>query len=271
MEISTQSDVAGVVLAAGRGSRMQSDLPKVLHSIMGKTMLHWVIEALKGAGLEKLCLVLPQDLSPFLPFIQGHSDLAVCSQPTPNGTAGAVSASAVFFQATKTPSYAEGSQLRQGQPSACRYVLICNGDTPALESQLIESFLNFCFTNKSPLSVLGMDVPNPKGYGRLLLNPQGFLKDIIEEKETDELTRKITVCNTGVIFAEVSFLFSLLSNVQNNNTQKEFYLTDCIRLACAAGKPPLAFVSKEWTSLVGVNDREQLLTAEAILKTHQKN
>lgn len=258
--------LTGLILAAGKGKRMQSDLPKVLHEVAGKPMLEWVLKALNDVPCDFLCVVLGENYSPFLPLVERFSDLAVCLQKNVNGTAGAVASVSHLFRTIKAPPFGHGELLR-GVPRDPGYLLICAGDTPALDPKLLADFVTKCRQHSARLGVLGMRVPNPTGYGRLLVSSEGYLERIVEEKDADAKTKEIRICNSGILFAETKYLFELLAQIENKNLQNEYYLTDCVQIATNRGDRPQLYITEDWQTLLGVNDQEQLASLDSILKT----
>jgi bifunctional UDP-N-acetylglucosamine pyrophosphorylase/glucosamine-1-phosphate N-acetyltransferase len=144
------------------------------------------------------------------------------------------------------------------------HVLLMAGDVPAVNPLSLKDFVDSSLSAKAPLSVLGMEVPEPRGYGRLVSNGDELVK-IVEEKDADDETRRITVVSSGVIFAETKLLFELLAELRPNNAQKEFYLTDTIGLCHARGQRPRFYVAKDWQYFSGINDRQQLASVEALI------
>ena len=255
--------VAGIILAAGKGTRMKSALPKVLHPLAGLPMLEWVVEALRSAGIGPLCLVLSEDTQGFDAYLAANKDLSVAIQKNRQGTGDAVAAAAWSFNGVKPAPYAAGHVL-QGTPIDARHVLISAGDTPALGAAALNAFVDQALDAKAPISVLGMKIPEPFGYGRMVLDGSK-LRAIIEEKDADASTRRIDVVNTGIILAEKELLFDLLAELKPNNSQNEYYLTDCVKLAWQRGLQVHAHVSEAWTEFLGINDRAQLSRVEAVL------
>lgn len=254
--------LTGLILAAGKGKRMQSGLPKVLHPVAGIPMLERVIQALENIPCDDLCLILSQNIADFSPLLDRYPSLAVCIQYEANGTGGAVASAQDFFEGVSAIPYGKGSLLK-GLKTESQELLICAGDTPALDVSILREFIEVCRSQSAKLGVLGIQVPNPTGYGRLILSEKGKLLSIIEEKDADEKTRKITLCNSGVIFADTRYLFELLTRIENKNVQNEYYLTDCIRIAADDGDDLAVFVTDKWQSFQGVNDKEQLASLEA--------
>ena len=261
MKYSNPLSPAAIVMAAGKGTRMKSDLPKVLHNILGRPMLSHVLSVLKEVGVQDVCLILNPQTEPFLEFLNNHGNLTICIQKQQRGTADAVASCAVAFPEVKSPSYANG-ELFHGKPLTNRHILICCGDTPALNPDTLREFVDACVKRKCPLGVIGIEHPKPTGYGRLIVDQNHLLKCITEEKDADEATKKVRLINTGFIFAETSFLFELLSAVTPANAQKEYYLTDCFALAYERGQPAYVYTADEITPFSGINTPEQLKDLE---------
>ena len=257
--------ITALVLAAGKGTRMgEGRKPKVLYKLAGKTMLEHVLETLYSMSLSHYCVVLGKKWEEFKPFLGPYDSLRVCVQEQQNGTAGAVASSSYLFNDTPPIEYGRGD-LVLGEPIPREgSVLVCYGDTPLLERELLESFAQDYEERGSELSVLGMNHPSPTGYGRLLLGETGELESIVEEKDASSEERKVTLCNSGIIMIKVGLLFKLLRKVENKNIQKEFYLTDLVSLAKKEGSLIHAFVTDKWNRLTGVNTQDQLKEAEEL-------
>ncbi len=262
--------IAAIVLAAGKGTRMKSELPKVLHKVCGTPMIGRVLKTLRSVGLDKFCVVVGGDI----PRLEAYMDtldipLTLTAQTERLGTGEAVACAGFGFADTAVPTFARGHFL-QGNAIKSDYVLICAGDTPALKANILSEFLSYCKLNQSLLAVLAMDHPQPFGYGRIIQDSNGQLTGIVEEKDANPDQRRVTLCNSGVIFANRKHLFDLLAKLKPLNAQGEYYLTDCFELSKAAGKPAHVFVSKDFSSFDGVNNREQLVHIETKLQTEQK-
>ncbi len=264
--VENSRSVAGIVLAAGKGTRMKSAVPKVLHPIAGKPMLGWVLDAMRGSGIGASCLVLSEDLVGFDEFLAKDPDLAVALQINRQGTGDAVAAASYCFAETTPAPYAAGKAHRQrrGKPIDATHVLISAGDTPALDAGSLAGFIDACVDAGAQLGVLGMRVPDPRGYGRMILDGSK-LRAIVEDRDADPSTRRIDVCNTGIIFGEKNLIFELIRELKPNNSQKEYYLTDCVKHAWQRGLPTHAHVSDKWQEFAGINDRAQLAAVEAVL------
>lgn len=261
--------VAAIMLAAGKGTRMRSTLPKVLHPLAGRPMVSWIAAALSAAGVAPLCAVLSEDLTGFDLFLDQHPEIAVAIQKNRLGTGDAVAAAAYAFSGVKMAPFAAG-RLHQGTPIAAPHVLIAPGDTPAIETSTITAFIEKSRARKAQVAVLGMRVPDPKGYGRMIIADDGSLTQIVEEKDASPEQRLITACNTGVIFAETDVLFELVAGLMPNNAQREYYLTDIVAGARAKNLATYAHVVDDFESFAGVNDRVQLSGLEETLLARKR-
>jgi bifunctional UDP-N-acetylglucosamine pyrophosphorylase/glucosamine-1-phosphate N-acetyltransferase len=257
------NNTAAIVLAAGKGTRMKSNTPKVLHEVCGLPVVGWVLRSLAEAGIKDSCLVLSDDLSPFQPLLKEHPNVSVAIQQNRLGTGDAAASCAWSFKNVPVPSYAAGRH-QHGKVLDSEYVLICAGDIPAVSSGEYGRFMEFALAEKADLAVLGMDIPEPTGYGRLVTEGNALVK-IVEEKDADAATRRITACNTGILFFRTKILFDLLCHLTTNNAQKEYYLTDCVEIARSKGLTCRAFVSANYGMYQGVNDRSQLSAIEELI------
>ncbi len=261
-----QDLIAGLVLAAGKGTRMKSQIPKVLQPIAGKPMLEHVLRSLKKVGLSSLGAVLNKSIHPFESYLSKNKWLRVCLQKIENGTGGAVASAACLFKGVEPISYAPSS-LHVGPPwEKAKYLLLCAGDTPGISSELLRQFMRSSLESGAPLGILGMKVPNPTGYGRLILSSQGQLDKIVEEKDASEAQKKVSLCNSGVLFGERAFIFELLKGITNKNAQGEYYLTDCAEAASSKGKPVFVFETDRWQELRGVNTPQELVNMKLFLE-----
>lgn len=258
----SQNDtIAAVVLAAGKGTRMKSELPKVLHPLCGRTMVGHVIHSLEIAGIKEKCIVVGGDADRLKNALHEFGNLTFTLQRDRLGTGEAIACAGFGLEGITPPSYASGSLL-SGPRLRSQYVLICAGDTPAMDAEVLAAFVKTCLGQASKLAVLGMKHPEPKGYGRLITNEKNQLLKIVEEKDATDSERLVQLCNSGVIFAETQHLFSLLGSITQSNAQKEYYLTDCFSLSLARGVPALVWKTEDYASFDGVNDRMQLSRLE---------
>lgn len=253
--------ISALILAAGKGTRMKSVQPKVLHEIMGRSMLEWVIAAVKDAGATDITLVLSPEISLFEVFLTEHSQTKVAIQKKQMGTGDAVAAAAQAYSLAKPVSWSQ-SRLEVGSPSPAEWILICAGDTPAINPKTIQDFINAVLTSKKHLGVLAMSVLDPRGYGRIIKTENGELARIVEERDADSATRKVKLCNTGILFGRVDLIFDMLEGISPSNSQSEYYLTDIFAAASSRGSGTFIYETDAAEEFAGVNDRQQLTTIE---------
>lgn len=259
--------VTALVLAAGKGSRMKSDLPKVLHEVNGKPMLARVLDTIYDMGIEKANIVLGRDIEPFQALLEHYPNLGVAQQLDQKGTAHAVASAAKLFSKAQQVSYAQ-STVAKGNSCNHEYILITTGDTPCLEPDGLKHFVEKSLEASADISVLGMEVPDSFGYGRLILDKDNIgLLRIVEEKDASETQKEIHICNSGIVFAKVSALFTCLEQIQPNNAQGEYYLTDSVAIGNNLGMTVTQFTSSNWQQFAGINTPEQLQKVSSYLAT----
>jgi bifunctional UDP-N-acetylglucosamine pyrophosphorylase/glucosamine-1-phosphate N-acetyltransferase len=230
-----------IILAAGKGTRMKSKTPKVLHEICGKTMIGHVIDTAISLNSAKIITVLGHGMEDVASEIQHTSSVVI--QENQNGTADAVK------PALKELQSFDGN------------ILILYADTPLITRETLEQMLNGL--KQSDIVVLGFRPEDPAEYGRLVVNSKNELIKIIEFKDASGQEREINLCNSGVIAAKSYLLQHLIDAIDNKNAKGEYYLTDIIGLAKNAGKK-CTYVEGDEDEVLGVNNRVQLSEAEYI-------
>lgn len=233
---------AVVILAAGMGTRMKSDLPKTLHPIAGRPMIHHVLAAVEPLGPGKRIVVVGPDMD----------DLSAAVAPNPTvvqrdrlGTADAVKAAR------------EGLSDFSGGT-----VFVLYGDTPLISSDTLRR-MAAARDSGATVVVLGFRPDDPSGYGRLVTDEAGALQAIVEDRDASEAEKAITLCNSGVMAIDAARLFPLVDRVDNRNARGEFYLTDIVALVRADGLR-CAVVEADADELMGVDSRADLARAEAV-------
>ena len=234
---------AAIVLAAGKGTRMKSDLPKVLHKVCGLPMVEHVVRALRGAGVQRIVVVV------------GHGGEAV------QEALGA------------TVEYAwQREQLGTGHAVQCAAdallghegpVVVASGDAPLVDAAAMRALLDA--HGARALTVAAAVLEDPHGYGRIVRDAEGKLTGIVEQKDASEAQRAIREINAGLYAFDGRVLFSLLPRLRNANAQGEYYLTDLVAMAAADGLAVAAHLA-DAALLQGVNDRWQLSEVEALLR-----
>ncbi|UCG21512.1 MAG: NTP transferase domain-containing protein, partial [Deltaproteobacteria bacterium] len=242
----TMNDIAALVLAAGKGTRMNSDLAKVLHPIWGRPMLSYPLAALEELRLGRVLVVV------------GHQ---------------AESIQKIFADAS-VEWVLQNEQLGTGHAVQCALphladfagsVLICCGDTPLLTAETLRMFLTNHLKSDSDLSVLSMLLEEPGSYGRIVRNSAGEVSGIVEAEDVTGPERDIREVNTGIYCAGAALLRSVIPEINNNNAQGEYYLTDVVKVAVERGWKVQAVAGSDPTEFLGVNTNEELAAAEKII------
>jgi bifunctional UDP-N-acetylglucosamine pyrophosphorylase/glucosamine-1-phosphate N-acetyltransferase len=244
----TETTALAIILAAGKGTRMKSERPKVLHRLAGATLLAHVLQAAKAAGLGQLAVVVGPDMDEVSTVASAlDPKLEVFVQVQQLGTADAVKAARRAFE-----DFA-------GQ------VLILYGDTPLLRPATIGK-VRAALDAGADLAVIGFETHNPTGYGRLLLDDDGRLASIREEKDASPEERALRLCNSGIMgFRSGKTLLGLLGRIGNDNAKKEYYLTDAVALA-RGDRLEARMVKSDGEEVLGVNSRTELADATAAMQ-----
>jgi bifunctional UDP-N-acetylglucosamine pyrophosphorylase / glucosamine-1-phosphate N-acetyltransferase len=242
---------AVVILAAGQGTRMKSELPKVLHPLGGAPLLAHVIRTAEAIETERLVVVTGHG-GPEVGAVAAdlREDAVIVRQVEQLGTAHAV------LQARKALEGFEGD------------VVVLYGDTPLIRPETLEAMLT-ARRDGADVVVLGFEAADPTGYGRLLTDAAGSLRAIVEERDATPAEREIRLCNSGVIAADRAALFALLAEVGNENAKGEYYLTDVVGLARDRGLSARAIACAEAETL-GVNSRADLAAAESAFQARAR-
>ncbi|MGM0583854.1 MAG: bifunctional UDP-N-acetylglucosamine diphosphorylase/glucosamine-1-phosphate N-acetyltransferase GlmU [Pseudomonadota bacterium] len=243
--------VAVVILAAGEGTRMKSDRPKVLHPVAGFPMLAHVMAAAGALSPERLVVVAGRGRNEVEAAARAvRPEAQVVEQRERLGTAHAVA------QAREALAGFEGD------------VFVLYGDTPLVRPESLAR-MSGARTRGAALAVLGFEAADPTSYGRLILDEAGALRAIVEEKDADIAQRATTFCNSGVMCVEAARLWPWLDRVGNDNAKGEYYLTDLVALARADGARAEAVACPEAETL-GVNSRAELAAAEAAFQARAR-
>jgi len=235
-----------IILAAGQGKRMKSKQAKVLHELAGKALVFYPLELVRRAKLRTVLVIVGHQADAVTKALSDHPATTILQDP-PLGTGHAV------LQAKKALINFSGS------------LLILNGDTPLLRDETIRRLWALHQKKNATLTLLTTRLENPQGYGRIIRNQDGTIDRIVEEKDATAAEQTIREINTGVYVIEKSFLFKALDNVRPDNRQKEYYLTDVIRIAARTGKR-LIGLETDSREVIGINSRADLAAAERILR-----
>jgi bifunctional UDP-N-acetylglucosamine pyrophosphorylase / glucosamine-1-phosphate N-acetyltransferase len=245
MEPARPARLAVVVLAAGKGTRMKSDLPKVMHEIAGKPMLRHVIDTCARLSPDHVVVVA----GPGMPSVEAAAaPHALAHQVEQRGTGHAVGCA--------RPAFGDKSFDE---------VLVVYGDTPLITAETLGRMVEERRRSDAAVVVLGMRVAPPNAYGRLVLDAAGNLDAIVEAAEASAEILALDLCNSGVMVIDGKALFPLVDRVKDDNSKGEFYLTDIVGIARDDGRLARV-VEAPVEELVGVNSRADLAAAEAILQ-----
>jgi len=244
----SEFSVAAVVLAAGLGTRMKSELPKVMHPVCGRPMLRHVLDLMAEVGVSRRVVVSGPD-TPAVADLAEACGARVAVQVERLGTAHAVLA------AQDALSDHDGD------------ILVAFGDTPMITAATVRRALDARRSAADPaVVVLGFNAADPGSYGRLVLDADGALQAIVEAKDATEAQLALALCNSGVMLLDGRVAWDLLSSVGNSNAKGEYYLTDVVALARAAGRA-CAVVEGAEEEFLGANTRADLAALEAIAQT----
>ncbi len=233
-----------IVLAAGEGTRMKSTLPKVLHQVAGRSMLANALAAVAAAGVERIAVVVGPGREDVAEEARRHAPGAeVFTQTERLGTAHAVLAARACLE------------------KGCDDLIVVFADTPLIQPQTFLA-MRQALADGAGVAALGFEAGDPTGYGRLLMDGDQ-LAAIREHKDASEAERATTLCNAGLLALDGRMALSILDAIRPDNAQKEFYLTDAVAVARARGMRAGVVRAPE-NEVMGVNDRVQLATAEAI-------
>lgn len=243
-------DLVTIILAAGKGTRMKSDLPKVLHKVCGKPMLQHVIDAAKSVGSTRELVVIGSGAELVQ---QSISNVEFVMQAEQLGTGHAV------LCAKDVLKNVDGT------------VMILCGDTPLLTADLLSKLSNEHEQSQSKATVLTAIMPDAAGYGRIIRAEDGSVEKIVEHKDATDEERAIREINSGIYCFDIKTLFNALEQVTNDNAQGEYYLTDVLEIIKRGGEKINAVTAEDFSETLGINSRQQLAVAEKILRRRKND
>jgi bifunctional UDP-N-acetylglucosamine pyrophosphorylase/glucosamine-1-phosphate N-acetyltransferase len=229
-----------VILAAGKSTRMKSDVPKVLHPVCGRLMIEYVLDSARAAGATQLIVVVGHRAELVRTALSHHSDVRFAEQTEQKGT---------------------GHAVRMCEPLLAGHsgpVLILAGDTPLLKGTSLKALLDARATAGAACVIGTADTVNNEGLGRVVRDSSGAFQRIVEQKDASPAERTITEINTGCYAFSTPLLLQALRKVRPDNSQAEYYLTDCPRILMDDGHPVTASCSLTIEEALGVNTRVQL-------------
>ena len=252
-----KNNLCVLILAAGKGTRMKSSLPKPLHQVCGLPIISYILKAAQALNPAAIGLVV------------GHGAKEVMDTVKAGLPVWGVTAPVVF--AEQTDLSGSGSAVKAALPLLQKFetVLVLNGDVPLLRAETLSKMVGLFDATECAAMVLGMKVPQPHGYGRILRAEDGSFESIIEEAETNEETRQICEVNSGMYVFNSKALQAALSQLTPQGPKNEFYLTDTLFLIKQMNQRVLVFEAADYTEALGVNSKAQLAEAGQIIRSRQ--
>ena len=228
-----------LILAAGKGVRMKSNWAKVLHILNGKPLLQYSLAAARSAGAEEIIVIIGHQAQRVRNEF-ADADVSFVEQKPQLGTGHAV------LQAINLLAAYEGLT-----------VILC-GDVPLLKPATIIGFVENHKAAGSQITVMTTCPPDPEGYGRVVKDAAGNILKIVEQRDATDAEKKVGEINTGIYCVDTPYLFAALKKVNNNNEQKEYYLTDIVEIARRDSLIVSSYLVHDYVEVMGINTREQL-------------
>tara|TARA_B100000073_G_scaffold310732_1_gene283313 strand:- start:408 stop:1133 length:726 start_codon:yes stop_codon:yes gene_type:complete len=233
-----------VVLAAGKGTRMNSDLPKVLHKLQSKPLIDYVIDESELLNPKEIILVVGFKKESVIKHTQSRINLKYTTQIEQLGTGHAV---------------LQTNELLKNRKG---HILILYGDVPNIKASTLQPIVSDHISNNRDLTLITAEIDDPTGYGRIIRDKNGNLLKIVEEKDCSDDEKKIKEWNPGIYIFKIPEVFKILNNIKTNNASKEYYLTDAIGLAQQSNMQIKAIKIKNSDEVIGVNTADQLKELE---------
>lgn len=242
---------AVIILAAGLGTRMKSDMAKVLHKVGGKPMINHVVDTASGVTTDNIIVVTGYQSDRVREAVKSYPNVCFALQEKQLGTGHAVLCAM--------------SEVKEHIDSV---VILC-GDVPLLVSETVSLFIQHHQRKGNVLTVLAVEVEIPTGYGRMIVDDDGMLIRIVEESDATVDEKRINIINSGIYCVERAFLDRALSMLKPENAQGEFYLTDIISIAANEKLKIGLYIGQNSDEVIGVNSLQDLSQAEYILHRRQ--
>ena len=242
------NSVCTIILAAGLGTRMKSDKAKVLHDILGRPMISYVVEiAVKISG-KNVVLVVGHQAGTVRRVVSKEATVSYALQEKQLGTGHAVMCALAHV------------------PHTAEHVMLLSGDVPNLSTETAVCLLDEHLAAGRDLSILAVDIDNPTGYGRIIVDSKGRVAKIVEEADASAVEKRIKTINTGIYCVKKSFLIDALKKIRADNAQGEYYLTDIIEIGCTEGRCVGVMIGQNENEVLGVNSAEDLAVAENAMR-----
>ncbi len=243
-----------LILAAGKGTRMKSPLPKPLHIVCGTPIISHILKA-------------AQELDPAaIGIVVGHQAETVMNAVQAGLSSWGITAPVVFVRQTELTGSASAVKAALPLLQKFEQVMILNGDTPLIQPATLAKMYEVFGYNETGAMVLGVTVPDPSGYGRIVRAMDGSFEHIVEDSDADEDTKKIAEINSGMYVFDSKSLQTALSQLSPQGPKHEFYLTDTLALIRQMNQRVLVFAEKDYQQALGINSKAQQAEAEQIMR-----
>ncbi|MHC4758310.1 MAG: NTP transferase domain-containing protein, partial [Planctomycetota bacterium] len=247
------TETRAIILAAGISSRMNTDTPKVLHKVAGRPMLQYVLDACKAAGIDKTYVVIGYGADQVKQAFTNTCDITWVLQAEQLGTAHAVMCCADYLN------------------DFTGNTLVLCGDSPLIRPETLKTLINAHLESSSALTLATAVLDDPQGYGRIIRNPDGSLKQILEDKDCSPQQLQIKEVNPSYYIFDNKILFETLKKVKPENVQKEYYLTDALEIIISQGNNVTAIKALLPEEAMGANTKQQLEKLNQVMENRIKN
>lgn len=240
-------NIAAIILAAGKGTRMKSDKAKVLHPLAGRPMISYVLETAVNVCGRNIVVVVGDQADAVRQTVAEAADVWFAHQHEQLGTGHAVQCA-----------------LPELPPNIENVMILC-GDVPLITEQTLNALMHAHLHAQNAVTLLGVDLDNPHGYGRLVTDQRGHVIRIVEEADATESEKGIATINSGIYCIHRGFLEQTIARLESNNAQNELYLTDLVEIAVSNNAPVGMMRAKEPSELMGINTVADLKQVDALI------
>jgi len=248
-----KEELAVIILAAGLGTRMKSKKAKVLHEIFGKPMVMYVVESAKKIAGNNVVLVIGDQAEKVRKVVSEKTEVVFAIQKEQLGTGHAVLCSLPHI------------------PEPVREVIILCGDVPLLTDKTLKKLFKDHVKADRDISILAVEIDDPKGYGRVLMDENRQVSGIVEETDASPDQKKIRIINTGIYCVKKEYLCNSLEKIKPDNVKGEFYLTDIVGIGYRERSVLGVMIGEDCDETVGVNTQQDLMKVENIMRNRSRN